>query len=299
MKSIGSISLALILAACGLIFSPEDPALPPPTTTVTGTLQYQPGLPTDTPQPSPTPTPCPEDYGLDAVQSYPSSILEQDIPLLVYLPPCYDPSSTYPAVFLLHGSPMDENQWPDLGAIDLLDHGYHHLGWPAAVIVLPYLPEPLFTQSDGGLNSYEDEFVNGLLPFIESQYPVSSLTTRRAIAGISRGGVWALEIALRYPGMFDFVGAISPALHVNHPRPEYDPFLLVDSSEPLPAYFTLSAGDSEPGFSNATHRLAQALTEAGRPTVVHVVAGDHVPENWRAGAALVFADIMQALRNHR
>jgi enterochelin esterase-like enzyme len=229
------------------------------------------------------------------VQSYPSTILDLDIPLLIYLPPCYDPTGAYPVVYLLHGSPMDENQWPELGAIDLLDHGYHHLGWPAAVIVIPYLPEPLFTQSDGGPNSYEDEFVNGLMPFIETRYAVTTQTTLHAIAGISRGGVWAIEITLTHPDLFSIVGAVSPALHVNHPRPEYNPYLLVDNSMNLPAYFTLSAGDSEPGFSGATHRLAQALTDAGLPTEVHVVAGDHVPENWGAGLALILADIMTAL----
>jgi enterochelin esterase-like enzyme len=192
---------------------------------------------------------------------------------------------------------MDETQWVDLGAIDLLNHGYHHLGWPAAVIVIPYLPEPLFTQSDGGPNSYEDEFVNGLLPFVQSRYSVSSQTEDRGIAGISRGGVWAIEIALVHPDLFDIVGAVSPALHVNNPRPQYDPYLLVDNSTNLPAYFTLSAGDSEPGFSGATHRLAEMLTEAGRPTDVHVVAGDHVPENWGAGLALILADIMLTLKS--
>jgi S-formylglutathione hydrolase FrmB len=71
--------------------------------------------------------------------------------------------------------------------------------------------------------------------------------------------------------------------------------LLVDNTPDLPAYFTLSAGDNEPGFNNATQRLAEALTAAGRPTTVHIVAGNHVPENWAAGLALVLADIMQAL----
>lgn len=261
----------------------------------TGTQLFQPGLATNTPQPSHTATPCPGEYQLEDVQSYPSSIVEQDVPLQVYLPPCYDAALTYPVVFLLHGSPMDENQWPELGAIDLLDHGYQHLDWPAAVIVIPYLPEPLFTQSDGGPNSYEDEFVNGLIPFIETHYAVSPNPADRAIAGISRGGVWALEIALTHPDLFSIVGAVSPALHVNHPRPEYDPYLLVDKEPNLPAYFTLSAGDNEPGFSNATHRLAESLTNAGRPTTVHVVAGNHVPENWGAGLSLILADIMQAL----
>lgn len=291
----GALFSVVALSACGLALGPSEPTPNQLLATASGTHLFQPEPPTATPQPSPTPTACPENYQIDPVQSYPSSILNQDIPLLVYLPPCYDPAASYPVVFLLHGSPMNETQWPELGAIDLLDHGYHHLGWPAAVIVIPYLPEPLFTQSDGGPYSYEDEFINGLLPYIEARYAVSTQDWQRAIAGISRGGVWAIEIALTHPDLFSIVGAISPALHVNHPRPEYDPYLLVDRQPNLPAYFTLSAGDNEPGFSNATHRLAESLTAAGRPTTVHVVAGNHVPENWGAGLALVLADIMQAL----
>jgi enterochelin esterase-like enzyme len=291
-KSIIGLSMALLLSGCGLLFGSADTS-PSQPSTPTGTQLFQPGPPTDTPLPSPTPTPCPNDYQLDQVQSYPSSILDLDIPLLVYLPPCYDATITYPLVFMLHGSPMDENQWVELGAIDLLNHGYHTMGWTPAIIVIPYLPEPLFTQSDGGPNSYEDELVNSLVPFIKTHYAVSA--DHAAIAGISRGGVWAIEIALTHPELFSIVGAISPALHVNNPRPEYDPYLLVDNNPNLPAYFVMSAGDNEPGFSNATHRLAQALTVAGRPTEVYVVAGNHVPENWEAGLALVLADIMAAL----
>ena len=142
--------------------------------------------------------------------SYPGVVVEQEIPVKIFLPPCYSSNDqSYPVTFLLHGFPFDETQWQELGVFDLAEMAMLAGRWPPAVLVVPKQPAPIFTQSDGGPNSYEREFLEGVLPLIEEVARVSEDVHDRSIAGISRGGVWALEIALRNPSSFSRVAAVS------------------------------------------------------------------------------------------
>jgi len=154
--------------------------------------------------------------------------------------------------------------------------------WPPFLIVMPRLPEPLFTSSDGGPGSYEEEFLEGLMPHIDRVYRTLDSRETRAIAGISRGGVWALEIAFRNPDLIDAVAALSPALHVNYARPPYDPFVIVDEGGQLPGRIFLSAGDQEPSFLVKIEELSEALEERGVTHSFVLGSGGHDAEAWKA-----------------
>ena len=121
---------------------------------------------------------------------------------MIYLPPCYGSGvNDYPALYLLHGYPFDEKQWIDLGTIEIVD-GMIQAGMRSPFfVVMARQPEPLFRSTDGGPGSYEQEFLEGLVPAIEGDYEVHPGPTGRVVAGLSRGGVWALEIGLRNPGI--------------------------------------------------------------------------------------------------
>jgi enterochelin esterase-like enzyme len=124
-------------------------------------------------------------------------------------------------VVALHGKPFDEAHWDDLGLDEAAEAGIVAGEWSPLLLVMPHVPEPLFSQTDGGPGSYEQELLEGLLPAIGSRYPIDH--ARLAISGISRGGVWALEIGLRHPETFGIVASLSPALALNRARPQYDP----------------------------------------------------------------------------
>jgi enterochelin esterase-like enzyme len=191
---------------------------------------------------------------------------------------------------VLHGYPFDETHWEQLGMIERVDAGIRDLGWRPFLIIMPGAPDVLYINSDGGPGSYEAEFLGGLLPFVETHYAVVTSGSERAIAGISRGGVWALEIGFRHPELFNTVAALSPALQVNYARPDYDPYILVSRSESLPANILLSAGDAEWSFSQATERLAEMLSERGAPYVYVHASGGHDAANWEGviGDMLLF-----------
>jgi enterochelin esterase-like enzyme len=211
---------------------------------------------------------------------YSSHILGKYIPVLIYLPPCYSDEQDYPVLFLLHGKPQDEDHWLILG-IDKVVDGLIASGELAELIlVMPKQPEPLFSQTDGGPGSYEGEFLSALVPFIEGRYAVSPYAEERAIAGISRGGVWALEIAFANPRSFAGVGGLSPALNVNDARPEYDPLDLAKSQGRLPERIYIASGDVDSAAADTKH-LHEILTRRGVEHRYTTVPGGHEGATWK------------------
>ncbi|OGO12229.1 MAG: hypothetical protein A2Y93_18060 [Chloroflexi bacterium RBG_13_68_17] len=233
--------------------------------------------------PARTPTPdCVEPVGWVEALTYPGVVVREPIPLRVYLPPCYDNSDTrFPVAYLLHGKPYDETHWEDLGVSVIADQGIASGEWPPFLLVMPLQPEPIFSNSDGGRWSYEEEMVEGLVPFIDDTYRTDARPEARALAGISRGGVWALEIGFRNPTLFGAVGALSPALAVNHPRPAYDPFQIVLEASSLPPRIFLAAGDSD-WARPATERLGQVLAEDGWVHTLVILPGSHEDGTWQS-----------------
>jgi len=220
---------------------------------------------------------CDQATGEIEAGTYPAVAVPGELPYLIYLPPCYpEVGQGYPAVYLLHGYPYDERHWLDLGAGEVANRGILEEGWPPFMMVMPLQPDPLFRSSDGGPGSYETELLDGLVAYVDKNY--HSDPSRRGLAGISRGGVWALEIAFRHPGEFVGVAALSPALAVNSARPPYDPFEIARSADSLP-FILLFAGDQD-WAAPATERLRDALEAEGFANTYLKVSGDHSDSTW-------------------
>jgi len=235
------------------------------------------------PPPTPTPTPCAEPGGQVIQGTYPAIAVPGEIPLAVYLPPCYaDQERPLPVLYLLHGYPFDEGHWLALGAAHVAD-GLILSGLRLPfLMVMPRQPEPLFRSSDGGPGSYESELLDGLLPYVESTYLAATDHGSRGLAGISRGGGWALEIGFRHPGTFSAVGALSPALAVNHARAPYDPFQIVQGGAELPEHLLLMAGDQD-WAALQTLKLSTLLNDLGWPHLWLQLPGEHAAATWEAG----------------
>jgi enterochelin esterase-like enzyme len=132
--------------------------------------------------------------------SYQGAVSAKEIRVIVYLPPCYGMNDQqYPVVYALHGYPLDEKHWLELGIIETIEEGYRSGKWPHFLVVLPQIPEDLNVRTDGGEGSYEEEFISGLVPYIVERYRVRGGADSTALVGVSRGGVWSLEIGLRNP----------------------------------------------------------------------------------------------------
>ncbi len=212
--------------------------------------------------------------------SYPGWLSPDLIPVLIYLPPCYEgPNRRYPVLYLLHGKPQGENHWQILGVEAALEDAYGNDKLPPFLVVMPRQPEPLFSSTDGGPGSYEAEFINGLVPFIDGTYRTITQGDSRGLAGVSRGGVWALEIGFRNADIIQRVGALSPALNVNYAHPEYDPFSLVLLGD-LPSKIFLMSGDTDSAYEK-TLELSEALRETDIEHKYLLVSGNHESSTWR------------------
>lgn len=290
--------LSAVLAACS-----SAPAVTPTSTPRAPEAYVPTATPTavpPTPSPTPTLTPEPTAFVCHAASgqvvetSYSSPILPRQVPVRVYLPPCYDETADrFPSVILLHGKPFTETHWLDLGADRLADEQIGLGTWPPFIMIMPLQPEPLFSQTDGGPGSYEAELIQGLLPFVDGAFRTIPGPEGRAIGGISRGGVWALEIGFLHPDVFGAVAALSPALAVNYARAAYDPLALAElGTATLPTRIFLGAGDVD-WARPKTAALAESLVSHGGSPEFDQVTGDHVSATWQALMPAMFAYLTQ------
>ncbi len=249
-------------------------------------------VPTDTPEPTATAAPavasvaridnaCAEKKGQVTDGYFKSNILGRRQHYFVYLPPCYDVNVNvrYPVVYLLHGIPMDEHHWLDEGVAAAADRLFNSGELPPFIMVMPHGDYALYTETSGGDKSFEAVLVNEIIPAIDGRFRTLADGEHRAIGGISRGGVWALEIAFTHPELFDAVGGHSPALSVNRATTDYDPLELAKSAPIDKLRIFLDAGDQD--WTRAgTQELSKALADRYIPYTYTVGKGDHDYPYW-------------------
>lgn len=247
-------------------------AVPSPTATLTPTL------------PAPPATPLAAGEALQGrveQGTFESGITGRTEAFRVYLPPGYgETERRYPTLYLLHGWPYDETHWADLGVEGRADEGIVEGTLPPFIIVLPRAnSNGLFVNTSGGPGSFEAQLVNELVPKIDGRYRTVQSPDGRAIGGISRGGVWSLQIGFTHPDIFGIVGAHSTALAVNQAPPAHDPLVLVGEPGVADLRIYLSVGDADWARA-ATWEMHQLLDERG---IVHEYAvhpGEHVDPLW-------------------
>jgi enterochelin esterase-like enzyme len=201
--------------------------------------------------------------------------------------------------YLLHGYPQDERHWIELGVIESYEQLLSAGQVDPMIWIIPYQPEPYFTQSDGGPGSLEEVLLQDLLSAVNTKYRISTTPGDHAILGVSRGGVWALEIGMRHPDQFEIIAALSPALAFNHPRRAYDPFEIVRSADELPEHILISSGDREPRFSGEIDRFVQVLEEV-QVMYLHLQhEGQHEDAAWEGIMNQVLLFVGEAIRENR
>jgi len=149
----------------------------------------------------------------------------------IYLPPGYEKSrQRYPVLYLLHGFTDSDAKWFGLA-------GAHFVNVPKAVdaavargakpmiVVMPNA----FTRFQGSM--YSNSVVTGdwerfvtheLVAQIDAHYRTLARTESRGLAGHSMGGYGTLRLALKNPGIFSSLYAMSPCCLDANPRPPID-----------------------------------------------------------------------------
>jgi enterochelin esterase-like enzyme len=217
--------------------------------------------------------------------TYPSQVSGSEESYRIYLPPGYDQDDRrYPVLYLLHGWPYEAADWENLGAARVADAGIVNGTLPPFIIVIPRGSEALYVNTSGGDYSFEGQLLKDLIPHVDATYRTWPAWEARAIGGISRGGVWALEIAFRNPSLFSVVGAHSPALSMNLAPPVYDPFNLLETPAVASLRIYLDSGDVD-WTGPSTRSLHERLDGHGIANQFVVHSGGHDRAMWSANMA--------------
>ena len=142
---------------------------------------------------------------------------------MVYTPPGYETSTQrYPVLYLLHGAGSDETSWTQRGqAHVILDNLIADGKLKPLVVVMPFgfaaARAPGAGRGDAAENKMQREgftkdFLEDVIPMIDSTFRVYTDRDHRAIAGLSLGGAQALALGLSHTELFSRVAAFSPAM---------------------------------------------------------------------------------------
>ncbi|WP_455496546.1 alpha/beta hydrolase [Coprobacter sp.] len=144
-----------------------------------------------------------------------SDIMEKDIPCVIIIPDDYNPTVSYPVIYLLHGYGGNQNTWPnmkkDLSATATRD---------SIIFVCPNGENSWYWDSPINKNSQFETFVSKeLISYIDKNYSTRNNSEGRAIAGLSMGGHGALWLAIRHQNTFGAAGSTSGGVDIR-PFPE-------------------------------------------------------------------------------
>lgn len=210
--------------------------------------------------------------------TYASQSVGTNRKMLVYTPPGYSKSNTYPVLYLLHGIGGDEKEWFDEGAPNvILDNLYADKKLVPMIVILPNGRAQKDDRKSGGMGSaasfglFDKDLLGSIIPFVEANYPVKKDRVSRALAGLSMGGGQSLNFGLNNLNTFAWVGGFSSAPNTMTPEK------LVPDPEAAKKQLKLlwiSCGDQD-GLMTYSYRTHTYLKEKGVPHIWHVDSGKH------------------------
>ena len=266
------IALAILLPACSALAG-QSPTPAAPTAEA--------AVPTALP-PTPTPEPegCAQPGEVKRLQMS-SNLLNLQMAISVYLPPCYDASlpGGYPAAYLLHGQTFDDRMWTDLGAAELADELI--LAGEAQPFIMIMPNEEFFYRPVRG-NLFPDAIVSEVIPWAEAEFNVCAARECRAIGGISRGAAWAMRIGLTNPQVFSAIGIHSLPSFLGGEGQVAD-WVKALPKDLLPRV-TMDSGRFDTEIKSAIP-VEAVFNQQGLPHDWHLNEGRHDADYWQAHIA--------------
>jgi enterochelin esterase family protein len=207
----------------------------------------------------------------------------------VYTPPGYEAGkSTYPVLYLLHGSGDTESGWVGCGKANLiLDNLIAASKAKPMIVVMPYgrARQDVYLGPAGALpadpKAFENDLLQDVMPFAEKLYRISAKPASRAIAGLSMGGGQALSVGLHHLDTFHAVGAFSAAGRAAGMEEQYKD-LLADpaATNKRLQVFYIACGKTDSLFAPAQELHAVLDKHQIHHTFTPSEEG-HVWRNWR------------------
>jgi len=131
----------------------------------------------------------------------------------IYTPPDYENiKDKLPVLYLQHGGGDNDASWATAGRANfILDNLLAEGEIKPMIVVMPFGNPGGGFFSGAGVDGdpYYNYFFKDLIPYIETHYNVSASRESRAYAGLSMGGLQALNMALFYPEKFSYILPLS------------------------------------------------------------------------------------------
>jgi len=246
-------------------------------------------IPEETPETTPS---CLLKNGVTQRIQFYSEALDDFLTTTIYLPPCYDSgkSGGYPVIYLLHGQGMDDTFWPSIGITDLATQMIQAGSLPF-MMVFPYESNDLVPVEE---SSFGDAIMDDLIPWLDANYDTCRDRRCREIGGVSRGGGWAMHLALTNLDDFSAVGAHSFAYYSTDL--DLSRTLEADPSTVFPQIY-IDRGDGD-YLAGSIDLFEQNLTLLGIAHVYKVNPGAHSIEYWQSQVGNYLAWYVQVFNSN-
>lgn len=170
-------------------------------------------------------------HGEIRMKRYFSNVFNDWRRFYVYTPAEYDknPGKKYPVLYLLHGGGEDERGWSTQGKTDLILDNLIADGNAQPMLVV------MMDGNTGGggirgfgersLQVFERELTSVVMPLVEENYRAETTPDKRALAGLSMGGLQTLYAGVKNHQMFSHLGVFSSGWFANNPAlsdPQYE-----------------------------------------------------------------------------
>ncbi|WP_373548801.1 alpha/beta hydrolase-fold protein [Haliscomenobacter sp.] len=220
---------------------------------------------------------------------FPSKSTNTSRRAFVYTPPGYDEktSTRYPVLYLQHGWGEDETAWSNQGRANLIMDNLIAEGK-----IKPFIIVMTYGMTNdvkmGGLRNFDIKpfqtvLVDELIPFVDKTFRTIAKQEKRAMGGLSMGGMETKTITTNLPEVFSHYALLSGGI--------YAPVDIKDKSKVKLIFLSCGSKERPDGVKNAT----TALKEAGFNAVSYVSeATGHEFQTWRRSlyqvAPLLFKD---------
>jgi len=227
--------------------------------------------------------------------SYHSKSLSTDRKMVVYTPPGYETSSMrFPVLYLLHGAGSIETSWTERGKANvILDNLIAEGKLQPLVVVMPFgfaFQRAQGQRGDAAENKQQREgftrdFLEDVMPLVDSTLRVYTDRDHRAIAGLSLGGAQSLAIGLTHLELFSRVAGFSPALGAaNNPETggvNFDTVLADSARINAELKFLWVSSGTEDTLFNSIQSFSTLLSKNKIEHIFRVTGGAHTYEVWR------------------
>jgi len=224
---------------------------------------------------------------------YSSATLDKDRRMYVYTPPGYNKGDEkYPVLYLLHGAGGDEDAWTTMGRTpEILDNLIAAGKAKPMLVVMTNgnawqtagpgsAPDaPAFSRADYQKfrGKFEESLVQDVVVFMEKNYRVKASKDKRAIAGLSMGGMHTINATTNNPDVFGYIGVFSSGLF--QANEDISAKMLALKNSGVNKYWVACGEDDFVMESNK--RLLEALDISGMEYEYYENTGGHSWKNWR------------------